>query len=298
MNEIQKQMNWEVKIVDKSQRIIEMIGSTEDVDRSGDRMSVSGVKLENYLKNPIILANHNYGHGTEVPTVIGRALAVNILANQLVFKIQFAETKNALEWFYLYSEGYMKASSIGFIPLERKPNDKGGYDFTSWELLELSLVTVPDNPNAVARAFDKGLISKSLFDQMHNEVIPESKKEVTKVDEEQMKAAVALAVTEAIKGIPTPHDYTAELKVATDKIIELDTALKAIPVKEEKVGAAISGATASIILKSVEGIMGHCKSLSDLIAKDDTIDEGKEYSDEEIQKAVEEQLAIAMKGAQ
>jgi len=290
LDPIEKQLSWAVKIIDKPNRIIEMIGSTEDADRAGDRMFVMGAKLENYLKNPIILANHNHGD-SEVPTVIGRALAVTIQAKQLVFKIQFAETVNAKEWFYLYSEGYMKASSIGFIPITRTPNDKGGYDFTSWELLELSLVTVPCNPNAVARAFETGLISKSLFDQMKTE------SGETKVNEEQIQALIATA----IKGIAAPKDYSVELKTATDKITELEIALKAIPVVEEKGGATFSAKNAGLIKAVCDSMTEHVKTLTSMFGKaegEPDGDEGKEYTDEQIQKAVEEKLAELMKGVE
>jgi hypothetical protein len=45
--------------------------------------------------------------------------------------------------------------SVGFDPIEVEPNGKGGYNFNKWELLELSIVSVPANPGATvfARAF-------------------------------------------------------------------------------------------------------------------------------------------------
>jgi len=47
--------------------------------------------------------------------------------------------------------------SVGFDPIEVEPNGKGGYNFNKWELLELSIVSVPANPGATvfARAFGK-----------------------------------------------------------------------------------------------------------------------------------------------
>jgi len=297
MDPIQKQLTWEVKVLDKANRIIEMIGSTEDIDRAGDSMKVDGVKLENYLKNPVILANHNYSAG-EKSTVIGKALGVSIQAKQLVFKIQFAETDNAKEWFYLYSEGYMKASSIGFIPLERAPNKAGGYDFTSWELLELSLVTVPCNPNAVARAFEEGKISKGLFDQMKESGEIMDPKEVAK------------AIEDAIKAIQFPEqkDYSEEIKALSDLVTGLATKV-ADPVEppaepETKSGASISAGNQAKINKACDGMMEHIKNLKSMVSgdqpdpgKEPDGDEGKEYTDEQIQKAVEEKLEAIMKGA-
>jgi hypothetical protein len=47
--------------------------------------------------------------------------------------------------------------SVGFDPIGVEPNGKGGYNFNKWELLELSIVSVPANPGATvfARAFGK-----------------------------------------------------------------------------------------------------------------------------------------------
>ena len=42
----------------------------------------------------------------------------------------------------------MLAASIGFRPTESEPIKTGGVRFTSWELLEFSLVPVPANPDA------------------------------------------------------------------------------------------------------------------------------------------------------
>jgi hypothetical protein len=49
----------------------------------------------------------------------------------------------------------MKAVSIGFQPIESEPLAGGGRKFTKWELLEISLVAVPANSEAlvIARSF-------------------------------------------------------------------------------------------------------------------------------------------------
>ena len=52
------------------------------------------------------------------------------------------------EYCALAKSGVIKAVSVGFIPLSYEPLRDGGRRFTSWELLELSLVSVPANPTA------------------------------------------------------------------------------------------------------------------------------------------------------
>lgn len=192
MIDINKQYSNIVKKISDNDMIIEIIGSTEDADRIGDRMFMSGIRLDNYKKNPVILANHEQGCN-EKPTVIGKAIDVKVKDNQLVFKIQFAETSNAKDWYHLYANGFMNASSIGFNEIKKKPNKFGGYDYLEWELLELSLVSIPCNPNAIRHAFEQGTITKSMYNIINKEenmakenIINEEEKKICEDEEKEL----------------------------------------------------------------------------------------------------------------
>ena len=54
----------------------------------------------------------------------------------------------------LITAGYIKAGSVGFVPLEFKFSDRrqGGIDFKRQELLEFSICPVPANANALIEA--------------------------------------------------------------------------------------------------------------------------------------------------
>lgn len=281
------QLNWKVKVLDEANRIIEMIGSDESFDRVGDKMYMSGADLTNYKNNPVIIANHNYGY-TEKPSVIGRALDVNIVGSKMIFKVQFAETDNGKEWFYLYSNKYMNASSIGFIPKEYKPNDQGGYDFTKWELLELSMVAIPCNPNAVQRAFEDGKISKAFFDEINKN----NEEDIENMKIEDVKVLIDKSVGEKVNDIKKNHE--TEIKKLNGQIKELEDQVK-------KGGAPHSKATIEAITKACEGISTHVKSLQDMCCKpsdeEPDGDEAKDYSEEEIQKMVAANIEKMMKEA-
>jgi hypothetical protein len=294
-----KQFTWEIKVLDEANRIIEMIGSTEDYDRVGDKMYMSGADLTNYKNNPVIIANHNYGY-TEKPSVIGRALDVNIVGSKMIFKIQFAETDNGKEWFYLYSNKYMNASSIGFIPKEYKPNDQGGYDFTKWELLELSMVAVPCNPNAVQRAFDEGKISKAFFDAINKN----NEEDIENMKVEEVQALIDKAVESKANDIK--KNYETELSTKTAEITKLGEQIKSLEGQIKKGGAAHSKSTVEAVTKACDGITEHVKCLKalvDVTSNDETDGDGddadtaKDYSEEEIQKMVAENIEKMMKGA-
>ena len=262
-----RQLDFTIKAVDKQNRTIEMIGSTENADRVGDRMFMSGVQLQNYLKNPVVLANHNYG-SDEKPTVIGKALEVRVQDNQLLFKIQFAETDNAMDWFYLYANGYMNASSIGFTPIEYTANDFGGYDFTQWELLELSLVAVPCNQNAIQRAYKEGHI-KSLYENI--------KKEELELNEKEIQALIDATVNPLQEKIKTLEEGSEAkeliIKTLEDKLKELGE--KEVVEPEVKTGASISGANKTK-LKSIHADLCNCmKALGEFVGGEPDGDEGK-----------------------
>ena len=157
---IHREGAFEVKAAADNENVIEMIGSDETVDRYGEVVSVDGWQLDNYRKNPVVLLGHDHLQ------VAARTLDVGVREiggkRRLWFRIEFP-TKDISEagWQIgqLYRHGYMKASSVGFIPLdwEFAPEGVQGKDgvdaprliYKEQDLLELSLVAVPANPSAV-----------------------------------------------------------------------------------------------------------------------------------------------------
>lgn len=161
MEMLKKVLPFEVKEV--APRVLEFIGSTEDKDRQGDIIMAGGWQLKHYKKNPVFMWAHQYA---DPP--IGKAIKVWAEDGKLKFHIQFAE-KDEYEFadtiYKLYKGGYLRASSVGFMPLESEPIDKDDEGFFAvptrflkQELLELSGCPVPANPNALAEAKAKGLI--------------------------------------------------------------------------------------------------------------------------------------------
>lgn len=163
-----KTMIFEVKqIGDPGDRVLRFIGSSEVIDRDNDIIEVAGWQLENYLKNPVFLFCHDY---RQPP--IGKALSVIKDVNNkiLSFDIQFATAEEypfADTIYRLYLGGYMRATSVGFKPMKYKRRDddavldkpewQRGTRFVEQELLELSAVPVPSNPEALQIARSKGI---------------------------------------------------------------------------------------------------------------------------------------------
>jgi HK97 family phage prohead protease len=154
------------------------IGSTDSPDRDGEIIKQDGWDLTNFLKNPVLLTSHAYH---EFP--IGRITDVMIENGQLKFKAVFSEaTQEAREAYQLVKEGILSAFSVGFIPKEYDPADTSV--ITKAELLEISLVTVPANPQAVvlAKSFKGNELAKVLVKEwLKDEIL---KGEVEKIETE------------------------------------------------------------------------------------------------------------------
>lgn len=154
---------------DQKTRIIEHVISNETRDRDGDVMHVAGVQLDNFKKNPQVLLCHDW---QGMP--IGKAVRVWREKKQLKSWTYFIpreidETGRSENAFKLAKNGFLPATSVGFLPLkyedhEEKDDDgesqRTGWDINEWELLEYSLVPIPANPEALAAAVGSKVLSK------------------------------------------------------------------------------------------------------------------------------------------
>lgn len=141
------------KAIDEEQTRFKFILSSEKVDRVGDIIRADGWRLSNFRKNPIALAFHDH------TKPIGRWHNVKIDGAQLIGELELAPDdvgpmQRAIN--ALLRGGFLKTVSVGFMPLEYQYRDEDdpwkGYEFTKQELTEVSVVSVPANPEALALA--------------------------------------------------------------------------------------------------------------------------------------------------
>lgn len=174
---MQKVIECEAKEV--SPRILELIGSDESKDRQGDIVKLDGWDLTNYKKNPVFLWGHDY---TKLPLGKSVKIVKDKATGKLKFHVQFADASMnpmAEQVYQMYKHGFLKATSVGFRPLEweGKSGDDdmpnfGGNVYTKQELWELSACPVPANPNALSEAIKAGILTTkdvSNFMQIANE---------------------------------------------------------------------------------------------------------------------------------
>ncbi len=127
--------------------------STNAIDRDMDTIDPAGWDLRAYTKNPVVLWAHDY---SSLP--IGKAVEVTKDASRLRARAEFAKHDFASTVLQLLTDGFLKATSVGFRPLKFTHNtERGGVDFQEQELLEFSIVPVPANPEALIEARLKGI---------------------------------------------------------------------------------------------------------------------------------------------
>lgn len=117
-----------------------IILSSGRMNRKGYRIPIENISYDDYLANPVMLAEHEYdqniGHMTDIRVENGKLTALPV----------FATTELGQRYAKLYAERGINAVSIGgWVKLNAERTEA-----TSFDLWECSLVSVPADPGAVA----------------------------------------------------------------------------------------------------------------------------------------------------
>jgi len=220
---------------------IEGYASTDDVDRQGDIVPASVWKkgIQNYLKNPVILAYHNHSEP------VGRMVDHRVDSKGLWVKARISSAAD--EVFNLVKDGILTAFSIGFRIVDAEYDAaKELFVVKELELHEISVVSVPANQNtlfSLSKAFDTAEEFKSFKQQFapesdsakglesSTEASGEIKKE-WEMDPKQLEQMLADAANKAAeltaKAIADTQAKQLAEKAAAEKTeAELDARVKA-----------------------------------------------------------------------
>ena len=130
--------------------IYTFVVSTPEVDRYGTIIVPSGIDYTAYLNNPIVLAQHD---SDDWP--IGKCLGFMMNGENLEATLQFHRiTEEACEVADLVAAGYVRAVSVGIIPIESEEQTIDGKTvtvYTKSELVEFSVVSIPANRQALIK---------------------------------------------------------------------------------------------------------------------------------------------------
>ncbi len=274
----------------------------ESVNRYGYRILSSGINTENFLKNPVCLVSHE---GKSLS--IGKWKDLKIEGKNFSATLEFDE-KDPLAVMIAnkYAKGYMNACSLSMLELEDSSDPTlllPGQKYptvTKCELLEISIVNVPGNANAITLLLQNGEEKKlSLIDTNENSNKNRNvmtKEEELKAENEQLKKQRALelvnthlqrgAITnenkeffeknavldydstkKALEGMSSKDDQSTTKKQLAVQLVELHQKRGAITAKEldfyTKSAEADYEGTKKVLegMKGTEGLGDFVKSL-------------------------------------
>lgn len=122
---------------------ITFLASSPEPARDGMSIEVDAWDTRNYMRNPVVLFGHAYD---SLP--IGRTVKLTKERSGLIADIEFDQgDQNAKNIEGKIRRGYLNSVSVGFNIVERT-----GDRVTKAELLEISVVPIPADTNAVALA--------------------------------------------------------------------------------------------------------------------------------------------------
>lgn len=271
---------------------IEGYASTTDIDRSGDVVpkSVWEAGIQNYLKNPIILAQHDYDDP------IGRMTEYKVDDKGLWVKARISSA--AEEVFGLIKDKILTAFSIGFRILDAEYNSAAEvFVIKELELVEISVVSVPCNQNTLfdlSKAFDnetdykefkqqfapKGDSAKGLESKTEAKSTTTKELEMTQEEMQKMLAdAAAKAAEEATqKLLATQAAEKAAAEAEAKAAAELDARVKSAVAAQISVGQSGAEKLLAEVTKRfedqaaesksvLEGLQASLKEKADEIAK-------------------------------
>jgi HK97 family phage prohead protease len=243
--------NEETRAKAEESRTVTFIASTSSKDRHGTVLNQRNWNLENFNNNPIIGYQHNvYGNdmcnAPDPDDQLGSAKAYYETVKkgvdeeqQLMVDVTFEPADinpKAEKIFRKVLHGSLRAVSVGFVPLKDEKGSTGeerdgAYHYFGQELLEVSVVNIPSNPDALKR---------SMRNSTSNALTYVSKtlgKRYSEIEDMKVRDVLDLLDGRAIQEI-VEEEITEEpkevKKVNNSRMIELELAEKGLKVTQLK----------------------------------------------------------------
>jgi HK97 family phage prohead protease len=242
--------------------VVEVIVSTNNLDRHGEILDIKGLDLSKY--NGIVLLNHDYGSLPIGKSVMLKKKTVDGV-QQLISQTKFAVDQYdlAATVYKLVRDGFMSDVSIGFIAKDYEVNENGDFVWTKSEMIEYSHVTVGANADAkvTAKALEKIGVSEDEFQTEIKDAFAKSAEMQAKSFEELLgdpkgadqllagakalkEAATALEAT--LSARPVAESKSNDQETARTRRVKLVTARKQAQAADRLVESLISGLKESI----------------------------------------------------
>lgn len=193
--------------------MVRQVLSDESLNDRGFRVMNKSIKWDRYLKNPVLVEQHM---SWEPP--IGRIDDIKLENDAWTGVLVFASTEKGKMYEKLYNEGCIRAVSIGGNAVIVE-NERGEKKTKSFDVFEVSLVTIPSNANAVKHELghipveyklycDKKefITLSSNFEELNN--MEEEKEKKEELESEDLKKKLPEKVAERLQANPEARIFT------------------------------------------------------------------------------------------
>ena len=217
------------------------------LDRDKEILLVSspkypGCRLDDYRKNPIIQADHSFS----VRSTVGSCKWIKNMGDRIRFSPRFGKTQFAQEVKSLVEDNHLKTVSHTFkgyayvedettiAEILKEHNINANAKDTSriwvdWGPLEISLITIPSNIEAMRRMIKEGTVkTKSLINILESvstldEYLEKRKTEKEEPDKPEKKLNVSSVIDEAFAKDKYMQPFNSATKIVTQfKEIEIE----------------------------------------------------------------------------
>ena len=175
------------RVLSETDGTIEFVASDETLDCYGEIVRVNGWRFTNFVKNAPFVNSHDY---SDIRNLLGQVTTWRVEKNQLVETVKYVMTDGSLGLmaFKLVRDGFLKAVSVGFVPVSmasKWDGDQTGFlqqiadlrldaatatklraVYTVQEQIELSQCVIGANPNALAKAYKAGCLDEAELEKL------------------------------------------------------------------------------------------------------------------------------------
>ena len=182
---------------------IVIVATDETLDRHGEVIPMDSWDVSKFLSAPRLMVDHDH----RVEKIVGRAENIQLSAQRMTFTPKFhGLTQLSREVEEMVKKDFLNTVSVGFIP--HGPQKDG--DTGKNELIEISFVTVPANPNAQR--------IKTLIEEADSDEQKQMVQKFFDVDMKEMEGSIRFKSTEVQTLIFSKEKFSegAAKKWATD----------------------------------------------------------------------------------
>ena len=191
--------------------MVRQVLSDESLNDRGFRVMNKSIKWDRYLKNPVLVEQHM---SWEPP--IGRIDDIKLENDAWTGVLVFASTEKGKMYEKLYNEGCIRAVSIGGNAVIVE-NDRGEKKTKSFDVFEVSLVTIPSNANAVKHELGHIPVEYKLYCDKKEFITLSSNFEGLNNMEEEKEKKEELEAKPEVQKVPEPEAPKEELKAEETK---------------------------------------------------------------------------------